>query len=98
MKVVGGVPRCTGFAVCFSQRSVLTRLKSRLHFAKPSESQGSRSRFHSRCARKAAMQNTVGKKESLKGRLTRSAKFFINSSSLAFGHSWSAPSHIGLKC
>src|SRR5260221_12161085 len=59
MKVVGGVPRCSGFAVCFSQRSVLTRLKSRLHFAKPSESQGSRSRFHSRCARKAAMQKVA---------------------------------------
>jgi hypothetical protein len=39
------------------------------------------------------MQNTVAKKESVKGRLTRSDNFFINSSSLAFGHSWSAPSH-----
>jgi hypothetical protein len=36
------------------------------------------------------MQNTVAKKESVKGRLTRSDNFFIkSSSSLAFGHSWS---------
>ena len=41
----GGVPNCTGFAVCFSRPWVRTRLKLRLRFAKPSESQSSRSRF-----------------------------------------------------
>jgi hypothetical protein len=38
------------------------------------------------------MQNTVAKKESVKGRLTRSDNFCINaSSSLAFGHSCPHP-------
>ena len=41
-----GVPNCTGFAVCFSRLWVLTRPKLRLRSAKPSEPQGSRSRFH----------------------------------------------------
>jgi hypothetical protein len=38
-------PDSTGFAVCFSRRWVRRRLKLRLHFAKLSESHGSRSRF-----------------------------------------------------
>src|ERR1700737_3950858 len=97
-KGAGGVPKCTGSAVCFSRRWVLMKPKLRLRFAQPSARQSGRSRFHSRSARRAALQNTGGKKESVKGRLTRSDNFFINSSSFAFGHSWSAPSHIGLKC
>ena len=45
LKSAFGVPNCTGSAVCFSRLWVLTRPKLRLHFAKPSASQGSRSRF-----------------------------------------------------
>ena len=41
---------------------VLTRPKLRLHFAKPSESQRSRSRFRWRHAQKQPTQNTVAKK------------------------------------
>src|SRR5208337_1626240 len=58
-----GVPTCTGFAACFSPLWVLTRPKLRLHFAPPSESQRSRSRFHSRNAPKQPTQNTIAKKQ-----------------------------------
>jgi hypothetical protein len=56
------VPNCTGFAACFSQLLVLMRRKSKLRSVWRSVLQGSRSRFHSRNARKHPKQNTAAKK------------------------------------
>jgi len=47
VKSVGGVPNCTGSAVCFSRLWVRKKPKLRLRSAQLSESQGSRSRFPS---------------------------------------------------
>jgi hypothetical protein len=48
--------------VCFSRLLVLRRPKLRLRFAKPAESQRSRSRFHWRPAPKQPTRNIVAKK------------------------------------
>ena len=49
---------------CISRGSVVPRgPKLRLRFAKPSESQGSRSRFHCRNALKQLTRNTIAKKQ-----------------------------------
>jgi len=45
LETAGGVPNCTGSALCFLRLFVPTRPKLRLRCAKPSESQRSRSRF-----------------------------------------------------
>src|SRR6266436_4222120 len=58
----GGAPNCTGFAVYFSQLLVRTRPKLRLHSAKPSAPQSSRSRIHWRNGLKQPTQNTAAKK------------------------------------
>jgi hypothetical protein len=54
----------TGSGVFFSRRSALTNPKLRLRSAKPSARQSSRSRFHSRCARKRVTRNTATEKGS----------------------------------
>src|SRR5450631_3646083 len=60
------LPNCTGYAVCFSRLLALTRAKLKLRFTKPSESQRSRSRFHSRNGRKHLTQNTAIKRRTLR--------------------------------
>ena len=55
-------PNYAGSAVCFSRLWAPTRFKLRLHSAKPSESHGSRSRFHSRNEQKQPTRNTAAKK------------------------------------
>jgi hypothetical protein len=65
LKLAGGMPNCTDFAVCFSRLLVLTRRKSSLRFAQRSEPQNSRSRFHWRHARKQLTRNTAAKKLTL---------------------------------
>ena len=45
LKTAFTVPNCTDFVLCFWRPLVLTRPKLRIHFAKLSESQKSRSRF-----------------------------------------------------
>jgi hypothetical protein len=45
LKSTSGLPNCIGCAVCFSRLSALMRRILVVRFAKPSESQRSRSRF-----------------------------------------------------
>jgi hypothetical protein len=56
------VPNCIGSTACFSWLWVRTRPKLRVHFAKPSAPQRSRSRFRWRHAQKQPTQDTVGKR------------------------------------
>src|SRR5208282_5860956 len=56
-------PNFTGYGAFFSRLWVLRRPKLRLRFAQPSESQRSRSRFHSRNAPKQLTRNTIAKKQ-----------------------------------
>jgi hypothetical protein len=62
LKSASGVSNCIGSEVFFSRLWVLRRPKLRLHFAKRSESQRSRSRFRWRNALKLPTQNIAAKK------------------------------------
>jgi Anaphase-promoting complex subunit 5 len=66
-KGAGGVPKCTGSALCFLRLWVLRRPKFRLRSAPPSTQQGSRSRFRWRNAPKQPMPNTAAKKRAGQG-------------------------------
>ena len=57
-----GAPNCNGSAVCFLPPWMPPRPRLRLHFEKPSESQGSKGRFRWRNAPKQPTRNTVAKK------------------------------------
>src|SRR6516225_3348689 len=60
MKITRCVPDRTCSGVCFSRLWGLRRPKLNLHFRKPSESRGSRSRFRTRNARKQLTQKETG--------------------------------------